>query len=158
MARRCISVFSILLSIAVVWVAAVPVQLQAGTNILRRDLYGPATSEFLDGYLEDHDAADLRDSMNGATGRRNDFDFPRRTTFDRIHGLATGRRQSDPISNGLTALDRSAKRNIDEIDRTAFDNFFKRNLDEIDRVGWSGFVKRLDDYLAISRTGLERGG
>ncbi|XP_043252334.1 orcokinin peptides-like isoform X2 [Colletes gigas] len=165
MATRRITAFPILLSIVAVWVVAVPVQLQAGANALRRDMYGPATTEFLGGYLDDHDAADPRNSLGG---RRIDFDFPYETTFERIHGLSTGsRRLGGPMANGRmgnaneihqVALDRFAKRNIDEIDRTPFDNFFKRNLDEIDRDGWIGFVKRLDDYLAMRRSGLERAG
>lgn len=50
-----------------------------------------------------------------------------------------------------STAERSAKRNIDEIDRTAFDNFVKRNLEK-QLIGWNGLVKRLNDFLAFIRS------
>lgn len=44
--------------------------------------------------------------------------------------------------NHVELLDGTAKRNMDEIDRSGFDNYLKRNFDEIDRAGWDSFVKR----------------
>ncbi|KAG7198821.1 hypothetical protein KM043_001792 [Ampulex compressa] len=74
------------------------------------------------------------------------FGHGRRAASARRAGPRDGGRMRFGQTDRDSALERFAKRNIDEIDRTAFDSFFKRNLDEIDRVGWNGFGKRSDDY------------
>ncbi|XP_031369171.1 orcokinin peptides-like isoform X2 [Apis dorsata] len=136
----CHSVFALsilALSItATVWIPTV----QAETNLLRREFYGPVNPELFAAFLDDHDAR----------VRENQRDFPSGSGMNELVDEPSpisdliGYRPSEPRET----LERFEKRNIDEIDRTAFDNFFKRNLDEIDRVGWSGFVKRLTNYLA----------
>nr|NP_001265254.2 orcokinin peptides precursor [Apis mellifera] len=139
MPRHSVFALSILaLSItATVWIPTV----QAETNLLRREFYGPVNPELFAAFLDDHDAR----------GRENQRDFSSGSgTNELVDELS-------PVSERET-FERFGKRNIDEIDRTAFDNFFKRNLDEIDRVGWSGFVKRLTNYLATTGHGTNTGG
>ncbi|XP_076670383.1 orcokinin peptides isoform X4 [Andrena cerasifolii] len=146
---------------ATAWVAAVPHQ--AGSNDLQRGLYGPASAEYFGPYLEEHDSMDPRvsrlDNVNGhrdlrfndPTGR--DFDLPATVTLDRIDVLPTGRRvyASPNEIHHRSTVERTAKRNIDEIDRTAFDNFVKRNMEK-QLIGWNGLVKRLNDFLAFVRS------
>ncbi|KAK0096440.1 hypothetical protein PV326_005465 [Microctonus aethiopoides] len=81
------------------------------------------------------------DSLSGATfGESKRYTLPRKSEWPNN-------------INGLEIYEGSAKRNIDEIDRTGFDNFLKRNFDEIDRSGWDSFVKRrmIDSYLAAKQ-------
>ncbi|KAK0082753.1 hypothetical protein PV325_009906 [Microctonus aethiopoides] len=100
-------------------------------------------------------------SINAAGTRENGHisEFSRQTRhgLDSLSGATFGesKRKSEWPNNinRLEIYDGSAKRNIDEIDRTGFDNFLKRNFDEIDRSGWDSFVKRrmIDSYLAAKQ-------
>ncbi|XP_076757948.1 orcokinin peptides isoform X2 [Xylocopa sonorina] len=172
MANHAASAVSILLlSIATAaWVTAVPT-VQAGTDALRRNLYGSASPELFDALFDDHDALEprnldddrvthLRSSTWPKQGRRG-IDFSSGLTSYLIDDadVPSAARSAGLLPGDRMLLEGFAKRNIDEIDRTSFDNFFKRSDDEMDRSEWNGFVKRLADYLIAARTNaLERRG
>ncbi|XP_029042761.1 orcokinin peptides-like isoform X2 [Osmia bicornis bicornis] len=155
-----------LFTIAITWIAIASVQV--GANVLQRDLYGPANGQFLAGYPDDHDSLDFvqdatetdnpdPDRDRSSASRNHIFralDSPYGAMFldqSNARDPSMGSKSFGLFPSDRSLLEPSAKRNIDEIDRTAFDNFFKRNLDEIDPVDWDGFVKGLVDYLT-SRT------
>ncbi|XP_034176243.2 uncharacterized protein LOC117602396 isoform X2 [Osmia lignaria lignaria] len=155
-----------LFTIAISWIAIASVQV--GANVLQRDLYGAANGQFLAGYPDDHDSLDFvqdttetdnpdPDRDRSSASRNHIFralDSPYGTMFldqSDARDPSMGSKSFGFFPSDRSLLEPSAKRNIDEIDRTAFDNFFKRNLDEIDPVDWDEFVKGLVDYLT-SRT------
>ncbi|CAL7941609.1 unnamed protein product [Xylocopa violacea] len=110
--------------------------------------------------LDDDRATRLRSSAWPKQGRRGiDFSSGLTTYLIDDADVPSAVRSAGLLPSDRMLLERFAKRNIDEIDRTSFDNFFKRSDDEMDRVEWNGFVKRLADYLAAARTNaLERRG
>ncbi|XP_054009263.1 orcokinin peptides-like, partial [Hylaeus anthracinus] len=143
MASRCTSVLLIFMSVVVAWVAAVPVQ--AGANTLRRDFYGPATTEYLGGYLEDHGS-----SRNEDRG------------WDRSHYIGGGSPKGS-ISTLSVSQERSShsrsenehdsedrpERNLDQI---GGGNLLRRKMTQrwlgtranLDQIGGGNLVRNLD--------------
>ncbi|KAF7990442.1 hypothetical protein HCN44_000247 [Aphidius gifuensis] len=138
---RVICLTALFVLLITVYVNAVPVQIRGENDVVYAD---PAVVEALArSYAALAEARDINfqdgpfarqsrrglDSLSGAT-------FGQNKRFDSRNSKWLGN------VNHVELLDGTAKRNMDEIDRSGFDNYMKRNFDEIDRAGWDSFVKR----------------
>ncbi|XP_076633874.1 uncharacterized protein LOC143348016 isoform X1 [Colletes latitarsis] len=160
MATRRITAFPILLSIVVVWVVAVPVQLQAGANALRRDMYGPATTEFLGGQLDDHGPSKQkiledqdwdRTRFNGDRPSKGSSSETKDVSKDRTRYYQSMEKLGDVVEDRL-------ERNLDQI---GGGNLLRRGLHEreydytrwlgprgnLDQIGGGNLLREVDDRV-----------
>ncbi|XP_076670380.1 uncharacterized protein LOC143369856 isoform X1 [Andrena cerasifolii] len=142
---------------ATAWVAAVPHQLQAGSNDLQRGLYGPASAEYFGPYLEEHGSA------RGKT-------FERQPSKDSIAGdTTTGIAAAAELSRALKDRSRYVRddgdrreRNLDQIGggnllrrgllerESAYDSGrwpTPMNARNLDQIGGGNLLRDVDDRL-----------